>query len=360
MRITRLKVEGLRCLAGTDFQPNQGLNVFVGPNGAGKTSVLEAAYALGSGKSFRFGGADALIERSRAALQVYAEVEIAGRSERLGFERSRQGWRAQRAGERVAELAELASLVPMVCFSPESHELISGGSEVRRRFYDWIVFHVEPGFVEAHRRYGRTLRQRNALLKRSPSKAELDVWTADLAHSGEALAALRERSFGVFSTGMAELLLQLLSELGTAQIIHKRGWREGMSLHERLCMLEAREREVGYTLAGPHRADWSVSFAERSIREHGSRGQQKLVAMATVLIAAGMYRQARKEAPLVGLDDLASELDLEHQRRAVLACAALGAQTWVTGTYASPALDAWNGDVGQFHVEHGQVFAAVG
>ena len=329
--------------------------MLLGGNGAGKTSVLEALYLLGSGRSFRFGGHEAVIARGCSALQVYAELDVQGRAERVGFERSRSAWRALRNGERVSELAELATLVPVVCFSPESHELIGGGSEVRRRFFDWVVFHVEPGFAQAHRRYSRLLRQRNAVLKQSPSDAELAVWTSDLAEAGEVLAEFRAAVFPSFADEMASVLKRTLGELGDVDIKYKRGWRDELGLYDRLSMLLPRERELGHTLAGPHRGDWSVQFHGKEIREQGSRGQQKLVAMAAVLVAASIYKNRCGHPPLVALDDLASELDAEHQARALAACAELGAQLWVTGTQRSDAYKQWSGDLTVFHVEHGVV-----
>ena len=355
MQITRLRVDGLRCLSKVELAVGPGLNLFLGSNGAGKTSLIEAAYCLGSGKSFRFGGPDALIARDQSTLHVYAELELQGRAIRVGFERGAASWRALCNGERVAELARLASLVPVVCFSPESHELVGGPSEIRRRFFDWIVFHVEPGFGDAYRRYMRALKQRNALLKRDPAETELTVWTETLVHAGEELAGFRASVFPRFEKCMAQTLGELLGEMGSAQIAFKRGWRDGVSLRERLQSIGVREREVGYTLSGPHRADWAVAFDGLSVREEGSRCQQKLVALASVLVAATLYREYRGEAPLVALDDLFSELDLEHQRRALAACAKLNAQTWVTGTTPSPALDAWLGPVSTFHVERGRV-----
>lgn len=355
MRIHRLTVDGLRCLASVEIAPGPGLNLFIGPNGAGKTSLIEAAYCLGSGKSFRFGGPDALIARDRPALQIYAELELEGRSLRVGFERAATGWRALCNGERVNELVRLATFVPVVCFSPESHELVGGASDVRRRFFDWIVFHVEPSFADAFRRYMRALKQRNVLLKRDPGEMELAVWTETLVSAGEELADLRARVFPDFEAQMTQTLGELLGEMGGAAVAFKRGWKDGIGFAERLEAIGLREREVGYTLSGPHRADWSVGFGGHSVREQGSRGQQKLVALAAVLVAARLYRTHRGEAPLIALDDLFSELDPDHQRRALTACAALGAQTWVTGTITSPALDAWTGNVAQFHVEHGRV-----
>ncbi len=355
MHLTRLTIAGLRCLAEAELAPGPGLNLLLGGNGAGKTSVLEALFLLGSGRSFRFGGHEAVIARGSAALQVYAEIDTDGRQDRLGFERARSSWRALRNGERVADLAELASLVPVVCFSPESHELIGGGAEVRRRFFDWIVFHVEPEFTEAYRRYARLLRQRNAVLKQSPSDAELRVWTSDLADAGETLALLRLNLFPEFAAAMRAALAATLPEMGDAEISYKRGWRDDVELYERLESLSAKEREVGHTLAGPHRADWTVAFAGREIREYGSRGQQKLVALAAVLVAAGIYRSRRGHAPIVALDDLASELDEDHQRRALLACAELGAQLWVTGTQQSTSFSQWGGAMTVFHVEQGKL-----
>ena len=58
-----------------------------------------------------------------------------------------------------------------------------------------------------------------------------------------------------------------------------------------------------------------------------------------MLVAARLYRQRRGEPPLVALDDLSSELDVDHQRRALLECAGLGAQLWVTGTQRTLAMD---------------------
>jgi len=249
-------------------------------------------------------------------------------------------------------------LVPVVCFSPESHGVIAGGSEVRRRFFDWLVFHVEPEFKDAYRRYARLLTQRNALLKQAPDPGLLATWTQQIAEAGEWLARLRDRVFPDFAAAMQTTLQQLLHEMGTTCVSYRRGWREGMSLLDRLHMLESRECMLGYTLAGPHRGDWSVEFEGHEVRQHGSRGQQRLVALAAVLVAASLYRARRGEPPLVALDDLASELDVEHQRRALSECGRLGAQLWVTGTQQSPALASWIGEVRRFHVEQGTVTVA--
>ena len=80
----------------------------------------------------------------------------------------------------------------VVTFEPGSHDLIGGGSEHRRRYLDWGLFHVEPNFMPVWRRYARALKQRNALLKAGPVASTLVPWDRELADAGEALTRLRQ------------------------------------------------------------------------------------------------------------------------------------------------------------------------
>ena len=59
--------------------------------------------------------------------------------------------------------------------------------------------------------------------------------------------------------------------------------------------------------------------------------------------------------PVVALDDLASELDQDHQRRVLERLRDSRAQVFITGTQAPAMLDALGVEVTAFHVEHGVV-----
>jgi len=74
---------------------------------------------------------------------------------------------------------------------PDAHKLIEDSSIRRRRWLDWAVFHVEPGFASAWSRYQRALLQRNAALK--TGSAPVSIWDEELAREGETLTAARER-----------------------------------------------------------------------------------------------------------------------------------------------------------------------
>src|SRR5262249_25333296 len=84
--------------------------------------------------------------------------------------------------------------------------------------------------------------------------------------------------------------------------------------------LEARRREEmrrGLTLVGPHRDDLAIELDGVDVRAFGSRGQQRLLALALRLAEVMPVREAVGTAPVVLLDDALSELD-GHARENVL------------------------------------------
>ena len=360
MRITRLTIAGLRNLQPTDLCPGPGLNVLVGSNGAGKTSVLEALHLLAYGRSFRGRVRDGLVQTGRDALEVFAEWdEPGGRIRRAGLRHAGQTWSGRLDGASVSQLGELCAALAALTFEPGSHALISGGGETRRRYLDWGLFHVEPDFLGLWRRYGRALKQRNALLKLRAGVDQFQVWDQELAEMGEVLTARRELYLDGLQPRLRAASGELAPGLGEAAFAFQPGWRrEQLSLADALLLARERDLVTGFTSVGPHRADWRITHAQRPDQEALSRGQGKLTALAALLAQAEDFAARRGQWPLVLLDDLASELDLPHQRRLLQRLRASDAQVFITGTEVPPALAGTGFDL--FHVEQGKVLHAGG
>jgi DNA replication and repair protein RecF len=76
--------------------------------------------------------------------------------------------------------------------------------------------------------------------------------------------------------------------------------------------LERHRREElrrGQTLVGPHRDDLAIEIDGVDARAFGSRGQQRLVALALRLAEVLPVSEAAGTAPILLLDDALSELD---------------------------------------------------
>lgn len=359
MQIQRLTLARFRGFATAELRPGPGLNLITGGNGAGKTSLLEAAHLISNGRSFRGRVRDGLVRSGEQDLEVFAEWTQADRRiRRAGLRHSGRDWQARLDGEPVVALADLCAALAVLSFEPGSHELIAGGSEQRRRFVDWALFHVEPEFLLQSRRYTRALKQRNALLKSRPRRDLLAPWARELAEAGEPVARMRALYLRQLEPSLTEATRTLLPELGILRLSYQPGWRrDEHSLAVALQLSVERDLLLGHTGPGPHRADWQIVFERLPGREALSRGQEKLLALACTLAQAQTYAEHRGEWPVIALDDLASELDRPHQRLVLDLLEAGAAQVLLTGTEAPTVLAARSGSMHRFHVEQGQVHA---
>lgn len=356
MHLTELRIESLRVIGQLRLELPDRWSAFVGPNGAGKTSILEAVFMLSHGRSFRSGVRDTLSQLGSGGFSVFGKIERTdGSQARLGIARV-AGKLEARIDTQSAGLAALVEANAVSCFEPGSHELISGGSEERRRYLDWGVFHVEHEFLRLWRRYQRALRQRNVLLRESDDAAHLEPWESELADSGERLTAMRVAYFERLRSVVFTILGDFLGELGQADLQFERGWKTDLNLATALRESRQRDRERGHTSRGPHRADWSIAFECAPRREHLSRGQEKLCALAMILAQAQLYADTRGEWPILCFDDLASELDRQHQAQVIAVAQASGAQVLLTGTELPESVSRQH-SLAVFHVEQGRISA---
>lgn len=360
MQVTRLTASGLRRFENVSIEPAAGLNLITGDNGAGKTSLLEALHLMAYGRSFRGRVRDGLVRTGSEAVEVFVEWREGpdARHRRAGLRHTGQTWVGRLDGQSVAQLGELCAALAVVSFEPGSHALVTGGGEPRRRFVDWGLFHVEPDFLPLWRRYARALKQRNALLKSGAGGQQLDAWDHELAEAGEPLTRHRRQYLEQLQLRLSAVAADLVPALGASNLEFQPGWRSGeLSLADALLLARDRDRNLGYTSVGPHRADWRIDYAGHPNREALSRGQAKLSALSALLAQAEDYAQRRGEWPIVALDDLSSELDRKHQQRVLQRLLGSGAQIFITGTEAPASLESLEVAPKVFHVEQGKILS---
>lgn len=349
MILKKVQIENFRNLSRVEIRPHPALNYFYGANGAGKTSVLESLVVLSRGRSFRTTQATELIGPGSGTFRIFAQTEtLSGARHRLGLERSGKRWRGRKDGSDLSQISQLTRCLPLVLMEPDSHLLVSGSPESRRKYIDWGMFHVEPGFLDTWRSFSRSLKQRNAALRHKRADM-LDSLDAVLAQHAETLTLYRNRHCDSLAANIQTMLDELNSGLPEISLSYQRGWSGGDYL-EALRLNRARDRERGLTLSGPHRADLSLDCAQAPARAILSRGEQKVLAAALLLTQAELLA-ASGEKPVLLLDDLASEFDRFHFDSVLQRVLAMGGQALVTGT-RKENLDR-PGVV--FHVEQGAV-----
>jgi len=349
MPIQEFSARDFRCLESVQLEADPGFNLIHGPNASGKTSILEALAYLGRGKSFRGASVTNLVRHGEREFVLFGRVEDGGRTSNVGVRNSADGLEVRVDGETGGGAAELASALPLQVIDPNVHDLVAGAPDQRRRYLDWVAFHVEHGYLGTWRRFRRALKQRNAALKSGQATATIRGWNIEFVELALQIDAGRRLALEVATDALEETGHDMLGS--EVRFEYRPGWKEE---HELLEVLEAgieRDLQQGSTQAGPHRADLRLIYDERQARKLVSRGQQKLLACAMILAATETAQTALERPLLLLLDDPAAELDDESLARLMARVAKLGCQ--IIATSLQPEIGAFTTQAAVFHVEHG-------
>jgi DNA replication and repair protein RecF len=303
------------------FEPEAGINLLVGDNGAGKTNLLEAVAYLGNLRSFRQSPDEALVATDSDRAYVRAEIGHASGASLLELEIPRSGGRKVLLDrQRLGRIAELVGAFRVITFIPEDLEVIKGGPGARRAFLDETAVQLWPAAYQEQAEFERTLRQRNALLKGVGSDAgTLDVWDARLAQIGGKVVARRARAAEALVANLSELHLSISASSG-ARFGYSSSWGAGLDptvpagswaelLRSALSANRRRDKERGSTTVGPHRDEPELTIGDRDARHLASQGEQRTLALVLRLAAHSAVQAQIREAPVLLLDDVFSELD---------------------------------------------------
>ena len=344
MRVVRLVLKDFRNYAACRLEPAAGLNLVVGPNGHGKTNLLEAVWVLTGARSPRAADPALLIregtEQARVEAVVHVEATQAQRQIELRLSRRAPRRSFLVNGKPARHALDALGMFLAVWVSPDAAETVRGEPQRRRQFLDVALAQLDPVFRDAAVRYARVLAQRNRLLAQLASGkgagSLLEVLDDQLASIGSLLAVRRWSLLQELAPAAHELHARLAGEPGCRLLLAyvaspgplpepTQAAYEGL-LRRRLRELRAAELARRVTLAGPHRDDVSITLDGVDVRRLGSRGQQRTVGLALHLALWACLAERAREAPVLLVDDAASELDEGRRRRL---CQVLPAQAQV-------------------------------
>jgi DNA replication and repair protein RecF len=349
MRLTRLIVRDVRNIEAIDWRPAEGLNVLVGPNGGGKTSLLEAIHLAAVGRSFRTRDAAQIIRRGTDELNVGAWFQHRdGRQQHVRLQRTAALTRIRCDERELRTASELARNLPVLALSQDGVARFRGSRSERRAVVDWGLFHVEQGFHANWSRYNGALAQRNAALRRHQPD---EPWMRQLVECGHSITASRAAYLARLQTRVGELSVRLGLDFEPAVSLQP-GWREGVDLAVYWSENQAKDRCLGYTSGGPHRANLAVRINQKLGLESLSSGQVKLLYLVLRLAQLDDLLMCAPDAdPIVFFDDLAAELDGRHLGAVLRLFGDRHLQRFVTSP--SGTSDVATDGAAVFHVERG-------
>ncbi len=354
VQITKLEVSDLRVIRHLLLQPCTGINFIVGNNGAGKTSVFEALYLAGRGRTFRHKDAGPMIRKGADYAQVVVGIDEprAGTSSILGVRREKSNLVCRLNGEAVQRRSEMAETLPIQWIGSQPQQFLGFGPEVRRRFLDMGVFHVEQGYLAILAQFHKILRQRNAAL-REKSVDMVAIWDREFAVCAEQITAARLRLIQALMPNVSNLIEKWACGFSVDHR-YRKGWQQSSAISDQLDKKKGTDLKMGFTSVGPQRAELELLADEDLAEKRLSRGQQKLLVLALNLALFDLVARQGGRTPVLIIDDLAAELDNENKARLLYEFECRDAQVFLSKIEKS-ALPEPQSDSRTFHVEHGNL-----
>ena len=294
-----------------DFSPK--INCFIGQNGMGKTNLLDAVYYLSFCKSTGnpIDSQNIMHDQDFFMLQGRYQND-GGESEEVycGLKR-KQKKQFKRNKKEYSRLSDHIGLIPLVMVSPADAELISGGSEERRRFMDVVISQYDKEYLDTLIRYNKALLQRNTLLKAEtePDEELLAVWEEMMAATGEVIFRKRHAFILEFIPTFQTFYSHISQDKEQVNLTYESHAMRG-DLLELIKESRQRDRIMGYSLRGIHKDDLLMQLGDYPIKKEGSQGQNKTYLIALKLAQFDfLHRTGRGITPLLLLDDIFDKLD---------------------------------------------------
>lgn len=362
MHISKLAIHQLRCIDKLEFRPHPYCNIIVGENGCGKTSILEAIYLLGFGRSFRKSKTADLVQFGQSDLTVFAAAQSDYDSnEQFGIRKQRSGESEIKVrGRRAKRLSELSSQFPIISFTSDALDIIDSGPANRRRFIDWLVFHVKHNsdVADVYRQFDKVLEQRNEALKLGDDK-QIKAWTPKFVELNLQIQSMRNEVLTELQSYVTQTYTQVESSKVNSKprLEYKLGWNKESDLTEVLEKnrnFEIKRRSCNY---GVHRDDIILLLDETPVKNILSRGESKRFVLALLLAAEQLLQAKTQKQCIWVLDDIAAELDYQSIENAFSIGKTQKNQMFFTCIEKDLAIiqQAINFEHAVFHVKHGKM-----
>ncbi len=355
-KIKKLQLVHFRNITQATLNFTDGLNLIVGDNAAGKTSIIEAIWALSTGKSFRSAKPTHLINNQHPQFTLFAEISQAQQTYKIGFTRSATSTTCKINGENAPSQASMATHLPVQLLTPESHRILEEGPKIRRQFIDWGCFYYKKDFINLWRTYHRALKQRNQALKQRLAKEQVQIWDHQLLEAANKIDLIRSEYIKKISPFVKKFCNALMPEITEdLSLNYYAGWSKTTQNYQQILQQNYyKDAKLGHTQYGCHRADIKFKFASTDVMLKLSRGQQKLFVCALLLAQASVYELTYAEQVIMLIDDLPAELDENHRLTLLKLLNSLNIQHIVTTTSTS-LIPNLADNITTIHIEHGEI-----
>ena len=314
MKIKRIYLENFRNYEAQEIKLEDHINVFYGNNAQGKTNILEALYFCAFGRSFRTHKEAELLRFGADHAKILVEFEKNQLEKKIEFTLNRnERKKVSLNGIKIQKNSELLGNMNLVIFSPDDIIILKESPASRRKFLDILISQLRPNYAHLLSEYNKVLDQRNAMLK-SHKLDTIDIWNEQLASFGEKIFAYRKEYLEKLQKNIEKIAPNLTNSKENLKITYQSKF--GSKEKYLLTLSNNLQNDLyrGFTTQGIHRDDFEIFVNDKELNLYGSQGQHRTAILALKFAEMEIIKEEVLENPILLLDDITSELDMERIR----------------------------------------------
>lgn len=309
--INKIKLSNFRKYSFIELNVGYNLVILIGPNACGKTSILESIFLCSTSKSHRTNNYLEMIKEN----EKFSKIDLESDDLKINVILSEHGKKTSINKVEIKKISEFIGNLKTVLFSPSDLNLVIGEKILRRNFFDLEISLLDKQYLNLINEYKKILKNRNEILKNNViDEVLLNVITTQLIDRAKNIIKIREKFINDLNNEL-KLLDSKLSSNELFKIIYNKSINTDI--------FEFYKNKLNYdkvtkmTNYGPHRDDYIFYMNDKLIKNYCSQGQIRSFAIMLKIALFNLILKKTNKSPILLLDDVFSELDLNRQENLV-------------------------------------------
>jgi len=336
MQIQELKLLNFRNYDKLTISFNKNLNIIYGKNGSGKTNLVEAIYVLALTRSFKQINDKTLIKNGTNLTRIDGVLNNQYQNTYKVII-TNEGKKVKIDNNKVTKISDYVAKINIVLFHPNDLKMIKDTPSVRRKYLNIAISQLYIDYLKKLNDYNKVLKTRNAYLKQmylngNSLNSYLQVITEKIIDLGIEICTARKKYIELINQYILKIYKKIaingeLKIKYTSDFLNKTK-EELISMYNKSLK---RDLTFGKTNLGIHHDDFIFLLDDLDLKDYGSEGQQKNAVISWKFSEISIFKTEKNVTPILILDDLLSELDLEKIKN-ILSMIDSDVQTFITTT----------------------------
>lgn len=325
MKIKKIELKNYRNYDNLKINFIDNLNIIIGNNAQGKTNLLESIYVLAVTKSFLSINDKNLIKFNSKYSTIKGLIESGSGTSNLNILFNENGKIVKVNQKEIKKLSDYISFMNVIIFSSDNIRLFKDSPSLRRKYFNTQISQVNKNYLNILNDYNKILKQRNEFLKIINVNKKNDLDYLDVLNEKYVSLAIKvieyRKDYIDRINKYIGSIFNSIFDIKGLEIKYLPNVDSSENFNEYFInkLKNNLNKEILYkmTLFGPNRDDFCLFLDDKNILLYGSQGQIRSSILALKLSEVNIFYNISNEYPILLLDDIFSELDIEKRNKVI-------------------------------------------